>query len=160
MSLHFKKLAGAKARKQQPLREDCCPPHTSTSKDNVHNAVLVRQYKKARAGIRRTCRSCEYLDSAKHEGYQLTSISNQVAGSEFPGHYPGEDHSWNLQKFKQVRLADVREPVRRKLIYQIPGPCRLCTTFDTINNRVRPSWRRCVHCQCLEKNVDCRGKLI
>lgn len=27
---------------------------------------------------------------------------SQVAGSEFPGHYPGEDHSWNLQKFKEV----------------------------------------------------------
>lgn len=26
----------------------------------------------------------------------------QVSGSEFPGHYPGEDHSWNLDKFKEV----------------------------------------------------------
>ncbi|EKC97739.1 hypothetical protein A1Q2_07938 [Trichosporon asahii var. asahii CBS 8904] len=24
-----------------------------------------------------------------------------VSGSEFPGHYPGEDHSWNLDKFKE-----------------------------------------------------------
>lgn len=49
--------------------------------------------------------------------------------------------------------------VRVELIYRIPGPCHLCTTFDTINNRVRPRWRRCVHCQRFEKNVDCRGKL-
>ena len=25
-----------------------------------------------------------------------------VSSTDFPGHYPGEDHSWNLEKFKQV----------------------------------------------------------
>lgn len=28
----------------------------------------------------------------------------QVSNSEFPGHYPGEDHAWNLNKFKEVSL--------------------------------------------------------
>lgn len=31
-------------------------------------------------------------------------VSN-VANTDFPGHYPGEDHSWDLQVFKQVRLS-------------------------------------------------------
>ena len=26
-----------------------------------------------------------------------------VSSRDFPGHYPDEDHSWNLAKFKKVR---------------------------------------------------------
>ena len=25
-----------------------------------------------------------------------------VSSTDYPGHYPGEDHSWNLERFKQV----------------------------------------------------------
>jgi len=27
-----------------------------------------------------------------------------VSSRDFPGHFPDEDHSWNLAKFKEVRL--------------------------------------------------------
>jgi DNA-directed RNA polymerase I and III subunit RPAC1 len=26
-----------------------------------------------------------------------------VSSRDFPGHYPGEDHSWSLEKFREVR---------------------------------------------------------
>ena len=32
----------------------------------------------------------------------VDEANDKVAGSEFPGHYPGEDHSWNLERFKEV----------------------------------------------------------
>jgi len=32
----------------------------------------------------------------------MNGAKYQVAGSEFPGHYPGENHSWDLEKFKDV----------------------------------------------------------
>ncbi|CAD6571473.1 MAG: DNA-directed RNA polymerase core subunit rpc40 [Tremellales sp. Tagirdzhanova-0007] len=31
-----------------------------------------------------------------------------VAGSEFPGHYPGEDHSWNMDKFKKDLVVSIQ----------------------------------------------------
>jgi DNA-directed RNA polymerase I and III subunit RPAC1 len=34
------------------------------------------------------------------------TVSN-VVSTDFPGHYPGEDNSWNIDSFKQVRLADL-----------------------------------------------------
>ena len=39
----------------------------------------------------------------RHVGVHAERVSD-VSSTEFPGHYPGEDHSWNLAKFKEVRL--------------------------------------------------------
>ncbi len=38
----------------------------------------------------------------RHVGVHAERVSD-VASTEFPGHYPGEDHSWSLAKFKEVR---------------------------------------------------------
>ena len=37
----------------------------------------------------------------RHVGIHAERVSD-VADTEFPGHYPNEDHSWDLQKFKKV----------------------------------------------------------
>jgi DNA-directed RNA polymerases I and III subunit RPAC1 len=36
-------------------------------------------------------------------GIQAERVTH-VSDTEFPGHYPHEDFSWNLSKFKKVRL--------------------------------------------------------
>jgi len=45
-------------------------------------------------------------DSRRHVGIHAERIAN-VSSTEFPGHYPGEDHSWNLDKFKKVRVLNI-----------------------------------------------------
>ncbi|WVQ83088.1 hypothetical protein IAT38_005226 [Cryptococcus sp. DSM 104549] len=44
-----------------------------------------------------------------------------VAGSEFPGHYPGEDHSWNLQKFKQGLITSVQRLTPSTVEFDLVG---------------------------------------
>lgn len=43
-------------------------------------------------------------DDRRLVGVQAERVSN-VSSSDFPGHYAGEDHSWNLKKFKKVRFT-------------------------------------------------------
>ncbi len=38
----------------------------------------------------------------RHVSVHAEHVSD-VSNTEFPGHYPGEDLSWNLAKFKEVR---------------------------------------------------------
>ena len=40
----------------------------------------------------------------RHVGVHAERISD-VASTEFPGHYPGEDHSWSLARFKDVSTS-------------------------------------------------------
>lgn len=37
----------------------------------------------------------------RHVGVHAERVSD-VSSTEYPGHYPGEDHSWNLEEFKKV----------------------------------------------------------
>ena len=37
----------------------------------------------------------------RHVGVHAERVSD-VASTDFPGHYPGEDHSWSLEEFKKV----------------------------------------------------------
>jgi DNA-directed RNA polymerase I and III subunit RPAC1 len=37
----------------------------------------------------------------RHVGIHAEHVSH-ISNTEFPGHSPGEDHSWNLKKFKEV----------------------------------------------------------
>lgn len=39
----------------------------------------------------------------RHVGIHAEHISD-VSSSDFPGHYPGEDNSWNLDLFRKVKL--------------------------------------------------------
>jgi hypothetical protein len=42
------------------------------------------------------------FDSRRLVGVHAERVSD-VSSRDFPGHYPGEDHSWNLSIFKKVR---------------------------------------------------------
>ena len=37
----------------------------------------------------------------RHVGIHAERVSD-VSSTEYPGHYPDEDHSWDLQKFNEV----------------------------------------------------------
>ncbi|KAK4687035.1 DNA-directed RNA polymerases I and III subunit RPAC1, partial [Tremellales sp. Uapishka_1] len=44
-----------------------------------------------------------------------------TAGSEFPGHYPGEDHSWNLQAFKKNLVTSVQRLTPSTIEFDLVG---------------------------------------
>ena len=41
------------------------------------------------------------FNPGRHVGVHAERVSD-VASTDFPGHYPGEDHSWSLEEFKKV----------------------------------------------------------
>lgn len=44
------------------------------------------------------------IDSRRLVGVHAEHVSN-VSSKDFPGHYPKEDNSWDLERFKQVRCS-------------------------------------------------------
>ncbi|KXN82871.1 DNA-directed RNA polymerases I and III subunit RPAC1 [Leucoagaricus sp. SymC.cos] len=47
-------------------------------------------------------------------------VSN-VASTDFPGHYPDEDHSWNLQRFKENLRIKVQRLSNRSIDFDLVG---------------------------------------
>jgi len=41
------------------------------------------------------------LNPRRHVGVHAEHVS-KVSSTDYPGHYPDEDHSWDLVKFKEV----------------------------------------------------------
>lgn len=48
---------------------------------------------------------------AQNVGINAETVTN-ISSTDFPGHYPGEDHSWSLSKYKKVGSHDTEK-----------GPC-------------------------------------
>lgn len=46
--------------------------------------------------------STSKYDPRLHVGLSEERVTN-VSSTDFPGHYPNEDHSWDLKKFIKVR---------------------------------------------------------
>ena len=42
------------------------------------------------------------VDPRRLVGVRAERITN-VSSTDFPGHYPDEDHAWNLENFRKVR---------------------------------------------------------
>ena len=55
-----------------------------------------------------------------HVGLLEERVTN-VSSTDFPGHYPDEDHSWDLTKFKKVCLNSLWCP----LSHSAQGPRRI-----------------------------------
>ncbi|KAF9061206.1 DNA-directed RNA polymerase [Rhodocollybia butyracea] len=53
-------------------------------------------------------------------GIGAERISN-VADSEFPGHYPNEDNSWDLEKFKRKLTVQVQRLSQRSIEFDLVG---------------------------------------
>ncbi|KAI0628446.1 insert subdomain of RNA polymerase alpha subunit [Trametes polyzona] len=56
----------------------------------------------------------------RHVGVHAERISD-VASTEFPGHYPGEDHSWNLARFKENLSVSVKRLSQRSIEFDLVG---------------------------------------
>ncbi|KAH8088985.1 insert subdomain of RNA polymerase alpha subunit [Cristinia sonorae] len=59
-------------------------------------------------------------DSRRHVGIHKERVSN-VSSTDYPGHYPGEDHSWNLQKFKKKLQVKVQRLSTRSIEFDLVG---------------------------------------
>ncbi|TFK93171.1 insert subdomain of RNA polymerase alpha subunit [Polyporus arcularius HHB13444] len=56
----------------------------------------------------------------RHVGVHAERVSD-VASTEFPGHYPGEDHSWSLAKFKETLKVSVKRLSQRSVEFDLVG---------------------------------------
>ncbi|KAI0800444.1 insert subdomain of RNA polymerase alpha subunit [Fomes fomentarius] len=56
----------------------------------------------------------------RHVGVHAERVSD-VASTDFPGHYPGEDHSWNLAKFKENLKVSVKRLSQRSIEFDLVG---------------------------------------
>ncbi|WRT67802.1 uncharacterized protein IL334_004776 [Kwoniella shivajii] len=61
------------------------------------------------------------IDDTRRHVQVLPERIGAVAGSEFPGHYPGEDHSWNLQKFKENLITSVQRLTPSTIEFDLVG---------------------------------------
>lgn len=60
-------------------------------------------------------------DDARRQVQVLPERIGAVAGSEFPGHYPGEDHSWDLEKFKENLVVSVQRLTPSTVEFDLVG---------------------------------------
>ncbi|KAI0764285.1 insert subdomain of RNA polymerase alpha subunit [Trametes elegans] len=56
----------------------------------------------------------------RHVGVHAERVSD-VASTEFPGHYPGEDHSWSLARFKDNLKVSVKRLSQRSIEFDLVG---------------------------------------
>jgi len=85
--------------------------------------------------------------------------ATHVSSTDFPGHYPNEDHSWNLSQFRQVRnnicfltlrLANVTFSVR------VEPQSRSSKALKSFN-RIRHCRRGCIYSECISADNDRRS---
>ncbi|CCM06067.1 uncharacterized protein FIBRA_08314 [Fibroporia radiculosa] len=56
----------------------------------------------------------------RHVNVHAERVSD-VSNTEYPGHYPGEDHSWNLAHFKQNLKVSVKRLSQRSVEFDLIG---------------------------------------
>ncbi|KAH9835601.1 insert subdomain of RNA polymerase alpha subunit [Rhodofomes roseus] len=56
----------------------------------------------------------------RHVGVHAERVSD-VSSTDYPGHYPGEDHSWNLAKFKEDFKIEVKRLSQRSVEFDLVG---------------------------------------
>ncbi|KZT74671.1 hypothetical protein DAEQUDRAFT_719854 [Daedalea quercina L-15889] len=56
----------------------------------------------------------------RHVGVHAERVSD-VSSTEYPGHYPGEDHSWDLAKFRENLKVEVKRLSQRSVEFDLVG---------------------------------------
>lgn len=56
----------------------------------------------------------------RHVGVHAEWVSD-VSSTDYPGHYPNEDHSWNLEKFKKNLQVKVQRLSQRSIEFDLVG---------------------------------------
>ncbi|KAJ7168367.1 DNA-directed RNA polymerase [Mycena crocata] len=59
-------------------------------------------------------------DARRLVGIKAERVTD-VSSRDFPGHYPGEDHSWNLEKFRKNLTVQVRRVSNRSIEFDLVG---------------------------------------
>ncbi|KAG1746025.1 DNA-directed RNA polymerase [Suillus paluster] len=59
-------------------------------------------------------------DPTKHVGVHAERVSH-VSSTDFPGHYPGEDHSWNLERFAKELTVKIERLSNRSIEFDLVG---------------------------------------
>ncbi|RXK36100.1 DNA-directed RNA polymerase I and III subunit RPAC1 [Tremella mesenterica] len=59
-------------------------------------------------------------DPRRHVQILPERVGN-VSGNDFPGHYPGEDHSWNLKRFKENLIVSLQRLTPSTLEFDLVG---------------------------------------
>ncbi|KAF9224370.1 hypothetical protein BS17DRAFT_752395 [Gyrodon lividus] len=64
--------------------------------------------------------SANSFDPRQHVGVHAERTSH-VSSTDYPGHYPGEDHSWNLAKFQEKLTVNVERLSNRSIDFDLVG---------------------------------------
>ncbi|CAK5275833.1 unnamed protein product [Mycena citricolor] len=62
----------------------------------------------------------EHFDSRRLVGIRAERVTD-VSNREFPGHYPGEDLSWDLEKFRQNLTVKIQRASARSIDFDLVG---------------------------------------
>ncbi|KAG1753197.1 DNA-directed RNA polymerase [Suillus lakei] len=60
------------------------------------------------------------FDPRKHVGVHAERVSH-VSSTNFPGHYPHEDHSWDLERFKKGLTVKIERLSNRSIEFDLVG---------------------------------------
>ncbi|KAJ6546923.1 DNA-directed RNA polymerase [Mycena capillaripes] len=60
------------------------------------------------------------FDSRRLVGIRAERVTD-VSSRDFPGHYPGEDHSWSLEKFRENLTVKIRRVSNRSVEFDLVG---------------------------------------
>ncbi|KAJ7611611.1 DNA-directed RNA polymerase [Roridomyces roridus] len=60
------------------------------------------------------------MDARRLVGIHAERVTD-VSSRDFPGHYPDEDHSWNLKKFRKNLTVQVRRVSQRSIDFDLVG---------------------------------------
>ncbi|KII95397.1 hypothetical protein PLICRDRAFT_48360 [Plicaturopsis crispa FD-325 SS-3] len=64
--------------------------------------------------------SYQPFDPRKHVGIHAERVSD-VSSTDYPGHFPDEDHSWDLAKFKKSLRVEVKRLSNRSIDFDLVG---------------------------------------
>ncbi|KAJ7494523.1 DNA-directed RNA polymerase [Mycena galericulata] len=62
----------------------------------------------------------ESYDPRRLVGIKAERVTD-VSSRDFPGHYPGEDHSWSLEKFRENLTVQIRRASERSIDFDLVG---------------------------------------
>ncbi|EJD42471.1 hypothetical protein AURDEDRAFT_115078 [Auricularia subglabra TFB-10046 SS5] len=61
------------------------------------------------------------LDDKRRQVKVGTERAYDVANTEFPGNYPGEDHAWNIKKFRKDLKVEIQRLSHRSIEFDLVG---------------------------------------
>ncbi|KAI9760074.1 MAG: hypothetical protein M4579_001907 [Chaenotheca gracillima] len=76
--------------------------------------------------------SAEELEQRRRVGVNFETVTN-VSSTDFPGHWPHENHAWSLQKFRDTFRVE---------FHDIPDPLNICFSLIGLDASIANAFRR------------------